>query len=496
MKEDFDALPYLGQVHAATHISHLFVTATVLGRDPVPPATARVLELGCASGDNLIAMAGDFPQATFVGIDLSAVQIANAKAMASESGLENVTVHHCSVADYDGRGGPFDYIIAHGLFSWVSDEIRAAIFHVIRAHLTPRGIAYVSYNTLPGWHFKTAARDLMRFHSTSATSAADKAGMARAAIEFAKSITPSKIFAETLKQITESPTYLSDEYFSHDLIADDNHPFYLLDFVQMAKASGLSYLGDGEPWGMFPSNYGRKVADALANCDDPVRAEQYLDFFVNRVFRGSLLIHAAGAERETKVVEQLADLARSCHYHARLKYRERRENTDVFFDPEAGSSMSVNDPLMAAVLKTLEAAAPAALSFTDLSELCAVTHGLSSRQVGTYLLGSAAPMFFKKLVRLTVHRPVCAPVPSSHPVARPLARLQARRQECVADAFHRTVPLSPAQRLLLSLLDGTRDRENLHASVSATAFGATNYKRLEDVNRDLSLFADRCLLVA
>ena len=47
----------------------------LFGLNTAAPTQCRVLELGCAAGLNLIAMAALLPESTFVGIDLSPVQI-------------------------------------------------------------------------------------------------------------------------------------------------------------------------------------------------------------------------------------------------------------------------------------------------------------------------------------------------------------------------------------------------------------------------------------
>ena len=79
----------------------------------------RVLELGCASGGNLIPMAMDFPDSEFLGIDLSARQIEAGKVHLANLKPRNIELRAASIMDVDAGYGQFDYIICHGVFSWV-----------------------------------------------------------------------------------------------------------------------------------------------------------------------------------------------------------------------------------------------------------------------------------------------------------------------------------------------------------------------------------------
>ena len=87
---------------------------------------------------------------SFVGIDLSPRSIDEARAMAADLGLTNVTFHAADLRDLPTDAGDFDYIVAHGFYSWVPAPVRSALFETIHARLAPRGVAFVSHNVLPG----------------------------------------------------------------------------------------------------------------------------------------------------------------------------------------------------------------------------------------------------------------------------------------------------------------------------------------------------------
>ncbi|MCL1908106.1 MAG: class I SAM-dependent methyltransferase, partial [Holophagaceae bacterium] len=157
----YDETPYLAMPLPQTHPARLAGIAKMLGLSYTPPSKARVLEIGCASGVNLTGMAHYMPEAQFVGIDLSEVQIAEAKKKATTLNADNLTFHHMNLEDLGPDFGEFDYIIAHGVYSWIPPKVRQSLLRLCSERLSNEGIAYVSYNVLPGWRIKQATRDIL-----------------------------------------------------------------------------------------------------------------------------------------------------------------------------------------------------------------------------------------------------------------------------------------------------------------------------------------------
>src|SRR5262249_50525120 len=135
------------------------------GMKPAPPAQCRILELGCADGGNLIPMAEAFPDSEFVGIDLGGRQIADGQALVEALALRNISLRHLDILNVDASFGKFDYIITYGIFSWVPREVQDKILAVSREHLAPNGVAYISYNTYPGWRMRQILRDTAVYHT-------------------------------------------------------------------------------------------------------------------------------------------------------------------------------------------------------------------------------------------------------------------------------------------------------------------------------------------
>ncbi len=262
----YDALPYMSMAFPQTHPDRLAVIARLFGMTTAPLARCRVLELGCASGGNLIPMALDLPEASFLGIDLSGRQIADGKATIAKAGLSNVELRQMDIMDVDKSLGTFDYIIAHGVFSWVPTHVQEQMFRVCAQNLAPNGVAYVSYNTYPGWHMRGMIRDMMRYHVKSFPDATVRVQQARALLDFlAQSVpTENNAYGIVLKAELEMLRKQNDSYLAHEHLEDVNSPVYFHEFAERALARGLQFLGEAEFSTMLASNLPQQVSETLA----------------------------------------------------------------------------------------------------------------------------------------------------------------------------------------------------------------------------------------
>ena len=186
VKNDYDVVPYISYPYANTHPDHLYTVAKFFNMDATHPKKARVLELGCASGGNIIPMAIKFPEAEFVGVDYSAVQIAEANKHKDKLGLDNLEFKGVSITDIDESFGKFDYIAVHGILSWVPKDVQDKIFEICDKNLSDNGVAYISYNTLPGWSIVRSIREMMLYHTDRFENPADKIREARLLLNFIK----------------------------------------------------------------------------------------------------------------------------------------------------------------------------------------------------------------------------------------------------------------------------------------------------------------------
>jgi methyltransferase-like protein/2-polyprenyl-3-methyl-5-hydroxy-6-metoxy-1,4-benzoquinol methylase len=292
-QNSYDETPYDSYPYYQTTPEKLATLGELFGMDTPKIETARVLELGCAAGGNLIPHAVHYPKGKYVGVDLSKVQIEEGQAHIKALGLNNIELKHCSITDIDESFGKFDYIICHGVLSWVPEAVQEKIFETVSKNLSPNGIAYISYNTLPGWNMVRTIRDMMLYHVRGFASPQEKVSQARALLGFVKeglegTDTP---YAKMLAQEFSLLSKQGDHYIRHEHLEEDNKQFYLTEFMEKAAKNGMQYLSDVALSTMYLGNMKPEVAEKLKNLNDIVKTEQYMDFINNRRFRSTLLCH-------------------------------------------------------------------------------------------------------------------------------------------------------------------------------------------------------------
>jgi methyltransferase-like protein/predicted O-methyltransferase YrrM len=462
----YDEVPYESHAYAEAHPDRMAVVATLFGMTPPPVATARVLELGCASGGNLIPMALALPEARFVGVDRSGRQVADGRATIAALGLSNVELRAMSLAEVGEDFGPFDYIICHGLYSWVTPALQEAILALCRRDLAPSGVAYVSHNCYPGWHARGAVREMMEFHVRSIAEPRERARQARALLELMARSSPDRdsLHAQLLRQEAAKLRGQSDAYLLHDHLEAENHPVAIHEFVARAAVHGLQYVGDARVRTMADSQPPavREVLDRLAG--DPVRREQYLDYLRNRNFRRSLLCRDGVALTRPATAEGVMTLRVSTRVAPVSARTDLHSAAVEEFRGEGGAVAATGNPLVKAALRVLAERWPRSLPFEDLRRLALGRLILPSGEEpapfdrGPKALAEALlQAFLSDVVELHAHEPDFVAEVGEHPTASPLARLQAESGPRVTNLRHRVVQLSDFDRLVLRQLDGRRD---------------------------------------
>ena len=370
LRADYDEAPYGSLVHPASAPDHLAAVAHLFGIDPPPIATARILEIGCASGANLLPFAAAHPHAAVVGIDLSGVQIAAGRRAAKVMGLRNVTLMQGDIAELDAEAlGQFDFVICHGVYSWVPEHVREAVLAAIRATLAPDGVAYVSYNVYPGWKSKEVLRDFLTRFDNPDGRPAERARRARTLIDFLGAVAPAGSELERLVA-----TYLStsgqigDNYLLHEELERCNFPCYFVDFVERLDAHELTYLADAQTETMYAANHTEETAQRLLEeCASQLELEQCLDFVSNRAFRQSLVVHA---ERAADIRYDVGPARfRRLHFATRLPVTDgftRFDHTNQHYGEAGTRQIYTNDHGVKAALDVLTARWPQTVAWPDL----------------------------------------------------------------------------------------------------------------------------------
>ncbi len=460
----YDVLPYEDYTFPRSHPEHLHVVARLLGHAAPPFATARVLELGCARGANLLAMAVDLPGASFVGVDLSERQIAEGSAVATRVGLANVRLLARSLTALDDLApNSFDYVVCHGVYSWVPVAVRDAIFAVCARVLAPQGVAYVSFNTLPGWSVGRTVRDYLALHVPGDAEPKRRVAAARDLLKTlvtGLSATVSDPGATALRAEAETLATVHDAYLFHEYLEEVNDPVYFHDFAMAARGHGLEHLCDADL-----TTVAREGLAEDPGRPDRVLLEQTLDFMRNRRFRASLLARATECAPRSPA---LADVA-AFHLSSRATVTERvvepalRQIRPLTFARD-GRRVTLHDPVAKCALLTLVESGRRPVAFRTLCERAAARAGVTdARAVATSLSREIdlPGLVFEGLVELHAGPARYADIAGPRPVACPLARDQAARGAAISTRRVTQVDLAPFERGVLPLLDGTRDRAAL-----------------------------------
>ncbi len=468
----YDKVPYPNWTHRGTHPRQLEAIATLFGMQPVAITDCRVLEIGCASGSNILPMARDLPGSTFVGLDLSAVQITDAKKLAAEAGIQNVRFEQSDILTVDDSWGRFDYIVCHGIYSWVPDNVKEKILAICKNNLAAGGVAMVSYNVYPGWHFRRMIRDMMLYHVSGREYPRDQITQSRAMLEFLRdNCAPNTAYGTVLKHEMGEIKPLQDAQLFHDYLEPVNDPVYFHEFAARSQAAGLQYLGDVDFSRMLAKFLPKKARDALTGLS-MMQQEQYMDFLRNRSFRRTLLCHDDVALNR----DLQADIMRKFHF--RLTALMPEDQIDLASDEPVSikseeHKISSGEPVVKASLQQLARQWPGTLSFGDLhsASLKALPTGkLSDRSnenergelnTENTLASSLMACLGARLVDAWVHPPKPLPPVGEKPVASSLVRAQARLGNMVSNFRHEQVLLDDAERHLIRLLDGQHDRKTL-----------------------------------
>jgi trans-aconitate methyltransferase len=454
----YDEVAYPGWPYPQTHPLRTSAVAALLGLPYAPPATARVLEIGCGDAANLIPMALTSPEAQFMGFDLAEAPIARGRALADALGLENLRLEARDILAEADDLGPFDYVIAHGVYSWVPDPVRERLLDLVGERLSPAGIAFVSYNALPGGRMREAMRDLLLFHLGAGPHGPEAMGRVREVLQtFVRAADATSPLAAALRAEAEAMLGRDPAVVFHDELCEHWRAFHLHEFAAAAGAHGLEVIGDVEGAAMrqdlFPTALGQALRELAGG--DGARFRQYQDFVVGRLFHQSLLRRAGGPPPSHRFE---ADRVRRLWAGASVKPEPRVEGDgpgEVRFRFSAQHMIKVAEPELQAVLRRLGEAWPqlvpiASLPGAETPEALAqlFTAGRVELQTGPWPgLGD-----------------VCA-----RPQASALARLQIARGLAHVTALDMSsIRLEDETgRVFLSLLDGTRDAAGLAEAVSA-----------------------------
>lgn len=486
----YDQVLYPSYSRLQSHPDRLATIGRLLGMSPAKIDRCRVLELGCGNGSNLGPIAFNFPNSQFVGVDLAATPIANAKSMAADLGLQNIEFHQKSITEITEALGQFDYIICHGVFSWVPDDVREAILRVCRENLAPNGIAFVSYNAYPGNRVREMIREMMLYHVANFESPGEQIDQAFALAGFVAAAAKDETdtYRKLVKEEMETFLKYDGNYVFHDALAEYNMPFYFFQFMGRAHTHQLQYLGEADFQSMLDIGLPAQVVEKLDELSgNRIAREQYLDFIRCRRFRQTLLCHQdvhLDLSLKPSVISEfnVAGLVRCLSEQPRPFEHVMEE-----FESRLGIRIRTDSPLGKIAFLILQEQWPHPVPFEDL-------HAQARERAlagGKWKPGD--PETEKSELQMVVFRSYASGIINLHTFAPPsfrelgpapkatlLARWQAQRQVFATTLFHGAINLEDQTfRQLLVMLDGTRDRAALLRELEA---GINARRKKEDPN--------------
>jgi methyltransferase-like protein/ubiquinone/menaquinone biosynthesis C-methylase UbiE len=514
-KTDFvyDTLPYPSMTFPQTHPDHLAAMGKFYGMETASPENCRVLELGCGDGTNLNWLAVTLPGSRFVGVDLSRTHIDGARDDLSELNISNVEFYQKDVLDIEEKTfGKFDFIIAHGLFSWVPDFVREKVLSLYQELLNPNGIAYLSYNALPGCHRRKIVSDAMRFHTRKIDDPLEKV---QQGVSFTRFMTENtghlSTYQDILKYEFEGMADRGESHIFHDDLGDENQAFYFSEIVELAEKNDLQYLSEVERFTSQPHKLPAEVVKKLDDISENIiEYEQYVDFFLSCRFRQTLLCRKEHKLKRNFKPEKIKQFYVSSNLHPVSENVDIAGTTAEKFTSPKGANAETNHPLTKTALLYLYESGTHRIKFTELIDrshklLAENNFASKDREKESDITAS---LFFQihslSSIRFHIGRSRAEKNVGEKPKVSEFNRLQAKRDQDVTTFHGLNLSLGDEfMKELLSLLDGSRNLEGLtselieifYADLSTESKSEIREQISEQINRHLDQLAKFGLLV-
>jgi SAM-dependent methyltransferase len=477
----YDSVPYEGLSVTASHPDRLATIGRLMGMEPAPVEHCRVLELGCGDGMNLIGIAYTLPESSFLGMDLSGTAIARGRGAVDALGLSNVRLTQLDLLEFPADAGEFDYIIAHGIYSWVPAEVRDRLLAICARHLAPQGIAYVSYNCYPGCRLREIIRDFALFHTRGIADPEEKVEQSRAIIRLLQKALEDSFGQDILlKDQFRRFAEIGGHYLFHDDLAECFHPVYFHQFFRHISQHRLQFLGEADFFESTIERFSPEVRQVLVTIpkEQRIAREQYLDFLKLRMFRMTLVCRADVPLR----IQPSVVAATKLYVATRARPVTPEPSLDgaavVEFAGKKTSRLKTSHPLGKAAVLILNETWPRRWRLPDLLEACRERYRASFPQeefswTVEDLAGLLLVMWLGGFLEFHSWVPPVALEVSARPMASRLARWQALSRSVVTNLLHESVRLEDdAVTALIRLCDGTRDHSELLAAIRETCKAA------------------------
>ena len=293
--------------------------ASVLGgaRPKALDRPFRYLDLGCGFAHSTVVNAAAFPHAEFHACDFNPAHIEAAQRRATRLGVGNVVFHEASFeALLEQDLPPFDFIVMHGIYSWVDADVRRVVRALISRLLAENGLVYLSYNCQPGWSAEAPLRKLMLELAQAAQGGIEsRTGSAIAAMQALGN--PSFRYFRDNPSVTDALTALAKspiDYLAHEYLNGTWEIHYSVDVIDQMAEAGLAYAGSATLADNHPTLLmDRQAAETIAAMPNARLRHLAEDFAVNRRFRRDVFVRGARAgQSQAEALRHLEALPIGC----------------------------------------------------------------------------------------------------------------------------------------------------------------------------------------
>jgi SAM-dependent methyltransferase len=456
----YEEMPYATFALRLADPNRLAAIARLYGVEVPAPDTASVLEIGCGTGTNIIHLAERYPGSRCVGVDISERHIAEGHKIALGSSCSNVELRCGDIRNAALGHGEFDYIICHGVYSWVAPSVRQHLLSLIASSLSENGIALVSYNVLPGWRSRGILRDIMQtgaMHRVLSTGSDTPETRLDGAMELLRLVAEKRgeagdLYGTYIREGIERFQDSHPSYLFHEYLEECNEPFLFSTFMRDAELHGLQFVSEAKPSMMSVDEMGEKVASYLDGLGgDIIAREQCIDVLRNRMFRETIVCRGSiPLKRDLK-----ASVFTSLYFVSDLRKIGDEERDSIYRDGLTERIVRTPKDEHSALLHMISEAGYAGSSFQELKERFTAT--TAGRHDERAVMHGLVRLWRWGLIDVALERaPIGAQVRGEPRVSR-LARYQALTGErFVTSLQHRSFELTSAERDMVVACDGTR----------------------------------------
>jgi SAM-dependent methyltransferase len=430
--------------------SYLNTVCVINGYEPVPidrPFT--YFELGCGQGFTANMLAASNPQGRFYAADFNPAHVANARELSSTARLDNLTLLENSFAELaQGRVEvpELDFIVMHGIYSWVTPENRRHLVNFIGRHLKPGGIAYLTYNALPGWSTAAPLQRLALEYASAHPNTRDvQVEETRAFINRMIDTKAGYFAANTgviLKNRLENWRTAKPCYLAHEYMNECWQALYHADVARDLRQAKLEFAGSVILGLAFPEMMLTKEQLALLDTIPGVTGRETVkDFMMNTAFRADVFVRGARRMSALRRAQWLPQVG--------MALTVPREFATLGFTPE---TMSAKDDMAAPLLNHLangprSLAELASLPGQTVESIFHVLALLTTHDQGTPFFLSSAKASMEPAHRMNL-------------AVAEQATLDDRYQALASPLLGTALPAGQIQRLVYLLLRRSPDRRD------------------------------------